>query len=335
MARDIKSDRRLTVMEVCGSHTETISKYGIRKLYQNKVNLISGPGCPVCVISKEDIDEVLGYLTGDFIIATFGDLIRVLRTQKGLTLVYSPLEALKLAEENPQKPVIFIGIGFETTAPLVAQTIILAQRYLIKNFAVLCLHKTMPAVLEYLLVKGSDIDGFILPGHVCTIIGSKPFEFIAKGFGKTAVISGFEPEDVVESIEKIIKAVRCPSLTIQYKRAVHPEGNIEAKKVLNRVFKSSDSNWQGIGIIKGSGLAIRSEWEFFDARKRWGHLLNRKTNTNLSSNARGCRCDDIIKGLLTPLECPLFQTYCTLNNPLGSCMASLEGACAVYYRYRG
>lgn len=337
----VKNVSKINIMEVCGTHTEVISKYGIRKLYSDKVRLISGPGCPICVIPTKEIDRIIAYLEKGFIIATFGDLIRILKLNKGLDkisyknlqIVYSPLDALKLAKSNPKKQVIFIGLGFETTAPLVARTIIYAHKKAISNFSVYCLHKTMPAILKLLLSTNSKIDAFLLPGHVCTITGSKPFGFIAKEFGKTCVISGFEPEDIIESINIILENINRTSITVQYKRAVKENGNTTAKKVLNKVFKPSDSKWQGFGIVKNSGLEIREKWQKYDANKRWRYILPKKLGNHLS-NSNESYCNDVLRGIISPIECPFFKAKCTPQKPIGSCMVSSEGACRSYYEYR-
>lgn len=330
----------LKIMEVCGTHSEVISKYAIRQLYTGEIKLISGPGCPVCVIPAEDIDLIIEYARCGYIIATFGDLIRILGTVSSLPverasgkqvkIVYSPLEALSLAKKNPQNQVIFVGVGFETTAPLVALTIMKAKDEGIKNFGVLSLHRTMPKILAKLFETGVKLDGLILPGHVCTITGSKPFEFLARDFGITGVISGFTPEDIIESIEIIRQNLHRPSIKIQYKRAVSPYGNKVAQSVLKSVFEPCDIAWRGFGLVKDSGLAIKREWSFFDARKRWPIKPPHKQRIGET-----CRCEDIMKGMLTPPECPMFKISCSPEKPIGPCMVSSEGVCSIYYKYGG
>lgn len=335
----VKSE--LKIMEVCGTHSEVISKYSLRQYYTGKVKLISGPGCPFCVLPPEHIDLVIEYARCGFTIATFGDLIRISGTVSSLSVeramgrkvgvVYSPLEALDVAKSDPSSQVIFVGVGFETTAPLVALTIMKAKEEGIKNFSVLSLHRTMPQILRKLFETDVKLNGLILPGHVCTIIGSRPFEFLAREFGKTCVVTGFTPEDVIESIEILQQNLHKPSIHIQYKRAVSPYGNIVAQRLMERVFEPCDILWRGFGLVQNSGLAIKKEWSFFDAKKRWPiELKYPQKHTD-----KGCKCGDIMKGILTPLECGLFKTSCNPENPIGPCMVSSEGACAIYYKYGG
>jgi len=330
----------LKIMEVCGTHSEVISRYALRQLYTGRVRLVSGPGCPVCVIAPEDIYLVSEYAKCGFTVATFGDLIRILRTMSipigyeygsRIKIVYSPLEALAIAKKDPSNQVIFVGVGFETTAPLVALTIMKAKDEGIKNFSVLSLHRTMPKILRTLFQSGVSLDGLILPGHVGTITGSKPFEFLAREFGITGVISGFTPEDIMESIEMIKQNLHRPSIIIQYKRAVSPSGNIVAQKAIDMVFEPCDMVWRGFGLVKDSGLAIKEVWSLFDARKRWPI---KPSHTQQNPNEECC-CGDIMKGTLTPLQCPMFKRTCKPENPIGPCMVSSEGSCAIYYKYGG
>lgn len=331
----------LKIMEVCGTHSEVVSKYALRQFYTGRVKLVSGPGCPVCVIASEDIDLIIEYARCGFTIVTFGDLIRIpgtvsslaveLARGKSIKVVYSPLDAFAMAKENPSNQVIFVAVGFETTAPLVALTIMKAKEEGIKNFSVLSLHRTMPQILRTLFQTGVNLDGLILPGHVCTITGSKPFEFLARDFGITAVISGFAPEDIMESIEIIRENLHRPSIYIQYKRAVSASGNMVAQEAIKKVFKPCDALWRAFGLVKDSGLAIKEAWSFFDARKRWPiKPIHHKQALN-----KQCCCEDIMKGILTPLECPLFRTFCRPETPIGPCMVSSEGSCAIYYKYGG
>lgn len=231
------------------------------------------------------------------------------------------------------KPVIFAGVGFETTAPLVALTIMKARQDGVKNFTVLCLYRTMPKVLLKLFQNSPQLDGLLLPGHVCTITGAKPFEFLADEFKITGVISGFTPEDVIQSIETIIKNLHKPSLNIQYRRAVTPDGNRAAQKVIQKVFEPCDVRWRGFGLVKDSGLAIKQEWSFFDAEKMWHLATARRQHEEMPDET--CRCGDIMQGLFTPLECPLFKISCDPDNPKGPCMVFSEGSCSIYYKYGG
>jgi len=337
----MKSRQVINIMEVCGSHTEVIFKYGLRKLYEGRVKFISGPGCPVCVTPAEEIDEVIKYAKSNFVITTFGDLLRVPGTNSSLSRekslgahiksVYSPLEALKYARDNPEKPVIFVGIGFETTAPLIALTIKKAKEAKVTNFSVLSLHKTMPGILKSLLQDCNFVDGLLLPGHVCAVIGSNPFKFIAEQYKIMGVISGFTPEDVVESIETILKNHHNPIIDIQYLRAVTACGNKISQQVMEEVFEPQDSCWRGFGTVKNSGLAIKKEWSFFDARKRYG-LSPKPSDGAIEEN---CSCSEVIRGRLTPIGCLLFKKACSPENPKGPCMASSEGTCSIYYKFGG
>ncbi|NLZ53427.1 MAG: hydrogenase formation protein HypD [Thermoanaerobacteraceae bacterium] len=335
------ANSELKIMEICGTHSEVISKFAIRQLYTGKIKLVSGPGCPVCVIPPEGIDLVIEYARCGFTVVTFGDLFRILGTMSSLSVelargrrikvVYSPLDALTIAKDNPSNQVVFIGVGFETTAPLVALTIMKAKEEGLKNFSVLSLHRTMPQILRMLFQTGVKLDGLILPGHVCAIIGANPFEFLAQEFGITGVVSGFAPEDVIESIETIKQNLHQPSIKIQYKRAVLPYGNKVAQQVIESVFEPCDILWRGFGLVKDSGLAIKQDWSFFDVRKRWPLEPSRLQQRSYDA----CCCDDIMKGILTPLQCPMFKTSCNPENPLGPCMVSSEGTCAIYYKYGG
>lgn len=355
----------IRIMEVCGTHTMAVARHGIKQLLPEGIKLISGPGCPVCVTPVEDIDEIISLAEDGACIATFGDLMRVPGSTttlleerargRDVRVVYSPLEALELAGQDPGKQVVFAGIGFETTAPGVALSIINAKRRGIKNYSVLCLHKTMPEALRSLLDSRSKIDGFLLPGHVCAVTGIKPFEFLAKEYGIPAIVSGFEAGDIVESIGMIIERLSSPSVGIQYKRAVRPCGNHEALKVMEEVFEVSDAVWRGLGLVKNSGLSIKKEWSEFDARKRWGrnerHLSateaeginavkdfgkGRESFGSLSQNQElygMCKCGQVLKGAIEPFECPLFAKACTPERPAGPCMVSSEGSCAAYFKY--
>lgn len=326
------------IMEVCGSHTMAISKFGLRQILPKNIRLISGPGCPVCVTAQNEIDAVIELSNKNIVIATFGDLIRVPGNKSSLQkerakgkevrVFYSPLDALKYAEENPQKEVVFIGIGFETTVPTVALTIKEAKERKIKNYSVYSLHKTMPEALRALLVGGSNVQGFLLPGHVSAITGSRIYEFLPREFGVGGVISGFEAEDILMSIVMLLKNYKNPTIEIQYKRVVKEEGNIEAQKIIEEVFESCDSTWRGLGEIKGSGLKIRDKYKDFDAALKFDIKP-----IGDEIEVKGCRCGDVLKGRIYPNECPLFGRVCTPDNPIGPCMVSSEGSCAAFYKY--
>lgn len=328
----------VNIMEVCGSHTMAISKFGLRQIMPQNIKLISGPGCPVCVTAQNEIDAVISLSEKNVTIATFGDLIRVPGTfsslqkeranGKDIKIFYSPNEALNYAKENPKNEVVFIGIGFETTIPSVALTIKEAYEKNIKNYSVYCLHKTMPKALKSLIDNGSNINGFLLPGHVCAITGSLVYDFLVNDYGIGGVVSGFEAKDILMSIIMILKKLKNPIIDIEYKRVVDKEGNQNAKNLINDVFDVSDSTWRGLGIIKDSGLKINKKYEKYDAEKKYDIRLS-SNNTDI----KGCKCGDVLRGFITPKECPLFKKYCTPINPVGPCMVSSEGACAAYYRY--
>ena len=330
-----------TLMEVCGTHTVAIARNGIRSLMPEGTRLASGPGCPVCVTSNHDIDKVIALARiPNVIIATFGDMTRVPGSTSSLLkkqaagaqveIVYSPLDALKLAEDNPDKQVIFIGVGFETTTPLVAMAIKRAKAAGLKNFSVYGAHKNMPGALEVIINDPAlKLSALILPGHVSTIIGSKPYEFLAEKYGIPGVITGFEPVDVLQGIAMIMRQLYegRAEIEIAYARGVMPEGNPTALAAIDDVFETCPATWRGLGEIDGSGYRIRDEYADFDAMKRF------QPTVEPTVEHKGCRCGDVLRGIMSPDQCPLFRTVCTPENPIGPCMVSSEGSCAAYYRY--
>jgi len=340
--RQIKSisKKKINLMEVCGTHTVAIFRNGIRKILPSNINLISGPGCPVCVTPISYIDEIIALSREvDFIITTFGDMIRVPGSTSTLEkaktdgadirIVYSTLDALKIAQDNSSKEVVFMGVGFETTSPTIASAVLKAQKDEINNFSVLSVAKIMPPAMKALLEgKEVNIDGFICPGHVSAIIGSRPYNFITTQYKVPCVICGFEPLDILQSIYMLVKQIEDgrAEVEIQYERAVKPEGNKIALDKINEVFKVVDSNWRGIGNIPLSGLEIKDKYEQFNARKFEIEIEETK-------ESRGCRCGEVLRGVITPNECPLFREACTPENPQGACMVSTEGTCAAYYKY--
>ena len=329
------------LMEVCGGHTHAIRKFGIPGLLPETVSLLSGPGCPVCVTHTGFIDKAI-HLAQNYpvILATFGDLIRVpgsgrtLETARAngadIRIVLSPLESLKLAETEKSKQVVFLGIGFETTAPSVAATLLTALEHKIENFSVLSAHKIMPPAMAALVGQHSRLDGFICPGHVSTITGSGIYEFLSRDHGIPCVISGFEAADILESILLLIRQINDhqAKVEIQYRRAVRPEGNIKALKIMNEVFILRDDWWRGLGIIARSGLIPGGRYAVFDAGLRF-NLPDFPDADN-----PGCRCGDILRGLITPPECGLYGKTCTPDSPAGACMVSSEGTCQAFYRYQ-
>ncbi|MDP2929769.1 MAG: hydrogenase formation protein HypD [Candidatus Omnitrophota bacterium] len=336
--RQTDTGRAYNIMEVCGTHTMNIFRFGLKEILPENIKLISGPGCPVCVTPNEYLDKAIAIagLKG-VIIATFGDMLKVPGSRSSLEkekaggadirMVYSSLDALDLARKNPKKEVVFLGIGFETTAPTTAQSILIAKKEDLNNYSVLCGHKTMPEVMEALTAdKMIRVDAFLLPGHVSAIIGAHPYEFLSKIYKKNCVISGFEPIDILQSILMILRQIK-PKVEIQYDRIIEKSGNPLAKKSINKVFEKSRSVWRGIGCVEKSGLKIRKACKEFDAELKF----NPKIETP-KDNIR-CFCGHILKGTKTPYDCPSFARTCTPESPAGACMVSSEGTCAAYFRY--
>ena len=331
--------KSVKLMHVCGTHEHTISKYGLRTLLPKDIEILSGPGCPVCICPAADIDKAVELgKRNDMIITTFGDMVRVPATNISLAelkakgadvrIVYSPHDAIKIAKKNSNKEVIFFAIGFETTAPLIGYEI---QSGPPSNFSVICAHKLIPAALELLMSQSQlKIDGFISPGHVSTIIGLKPYEIFSQGYKIPNVISGFEPNDVLLSILMLLKQVRDKKYdTInEYSRVVKPEGNLIAQKVIEDVFKPVSSPWRGIGRVYDGGLIIRDKYEQFDADKKYNIKIKKSQDI-----PPGCVCHLIMVGKLYPYECKLFREECTPMNPIGPCMVSQEGTCSIYFKY--
>jgi hydrogenase expression/formation protein HypD len=335
-----------TLMEVCGTHTVAIARHGLREALPRGVRLISGPGCPVCVTPQEQIDHfiALGGVEG-VRLATFGDMVRVPGTVKSLEqaraegaevlVVYSPMEAVEAAARNPEKQVVFFGIGFETTAPAVGLAILEAKRRGLGNFSVLCAHKLIPPAMLALLdseVRGEGrlpVDGFICPGHVSVVIGSDAYRPVAER-GKPCVVAGFEAADVLAAVGMLLRqlAEGRSEVEVEYTRAVRPEGNPRAQELLARVFRVSDARWRGLGVIPQSGYELAEEFAAYDAARRF------EVERPESVEPAGCRCGDVLRGAIEPPECPLFGGACTPRKPVGSCMVSSEGACQAWYRYR-
>ncbi|MBO8169523.1 MAG: hydrogenase formation protein HypD [Thermoanaerobacteraceae bacterium] len=344
LARRLPAGKTVHIMEVCGTHTHAIGKSGLRQLLPGNIRLISGPGCPVCVTHDREIAAYLDLAERDnVVIATFGDLLRVPGVRGSLAearsrgaavkVVYSPLEALQLAEQYWDREIVFLAVGFETTAPTVGMTVKKAKEKGLGNFSVLSMHKLVPPVLEALLLDDQvRLDGFILPGHVCTITGVVPFQFLPRRFEKGGVITGFEPCDILQAVAMLLAQIieGRPAVEIQYRPGVRPEGNPLARQVMQEVFVPQEARWRGLGQIAASGLALREQFRAYDAAFRFslrepaGPVLEKKP---------GCSCGDILKGIRIPPQCPLFKTACTPANPAGPCMVSSEGTCAAYYRY--
>lgn len=336
-----KLQRQVNFMEVCGTHTVSIFRHGIRSLIPSNIKLLSGPGCPVCVTPVEDIDRMLWIAKQpDVILTTFGDMMRVPGSDGSLykakaegadvRMVYSPLDALVIAEKNKNKKVVFFAVGFETTSPSIAATLFEADRKNIENFLIYSVHKVVPPALELLVnTEELNLDGFILPGHVSTIIGSKVYEFIPEKYKKACVITGFDADDILYAIVMLLKQIieDTPKVEIQYRDAVTEQGNPKAVEFIYKYFELSDSNWRGIGVIPKSGLKLKKEYSYRDAEKLF------QIPTLQSKEPRGCQCGLVLRGVKTPPECPLFAKLCTPENPVGACMVSSEGSCAAYYKY--
>jgi len=342
LATEIKKISRhpVTFMEVCGGHTMSIQRFGIPSLLPSHIRLLSGPGCPVCVTSRRYIDQAIAYSRlPDTIITTYGDLIRVPGSTSSLDhekargadirIVLSTMDALEIASANRNKKIIFLGIGFETTAPASATAIIAAHRRGLDNFFLFSAHKIMPPAMTALIDEGVKIDGYIAPGHVSTITGSSIYRDISEKFGLGCVISGFEPVDLMESILMLVRQFETgkPAVEIQYKRAVRPEGNVRARDILKEVFELRADWWRGLGILPGSGYGIRPEHARYDAEKMIAVIVEP------TKEDRGCICGDILKGTRNPKDCKLFGKACTPQNPVGACMVSHEGACQAHYRF--
>ncbi len=330
-----------TLMEVCGTHTVAIARNGIRDLMPEGLRLASGPGCPVCVTCNRDIDTVIALARiPNVTITTFGDMTRVPGSTSSLLaeqaagrsveIVYSPLDALAFAKAHPEWEVVFVGVGFETTTPLVAMAIKRARAMGLSNFTVFAAHKNMPGALELLVGDPTlELDALILPGHVSTIIGAEPYRFLAEKYGIPGVITGFEPVDVLQGIAMLVRQLHegRAEIEIAYARGVMPEGNPVALAAIDEVFETCTATWRGLGDIPGSGYRIRDEFANFDAVRRF------EPDVEPTRDPKGCRCGDVLRARIAPNECPLFRTVCTPENPVGPCMVSSEGSCAAYYRY--
>jgi hydrogenase expression/formation protein HypD len=328
-------------MEVCGTHTMSIYQHGIRTLLPENVRLVSGPGCPVCVTPIGYVDKAIA-CTADprNIVVTFGDMLRVPGSRSSLMeeraggadirIVYSSLDAVSIAKNNPERRVVFLGIGFETTAPTIAASILEAVRLGLKNYCVLAAHKTMPAAMEILTADPElNLSGYLCPPHVSTVIGGNAYKPLADTYHIPCVVTGFEPADVMQGIGMLLaQTLRDESkVEIQYSRAVSLEGNHKAQAILHQLFEPCDTEWRGLGVLPGSGLAIRDEYAEFDA----GQVLTMDIPDAVENPA--CLCGEVLKGKLTPFDCPLFSGVCTPESPVGACMVSSEGTCAAAYKY--
>ncbi len=333
--------RPLRVMEICGSHTMAIFRNGLRSILPEGYTLISGPGCPVCVTSASHMDAFIAMADRPGVrVAIFGDLFRVPGTDGSLAnassrgakvdIVYSPMDALDLAVRHPEDLIVFLGVGFETTTPGIAATILAAKNRNVTNFTVFSTQKVMPPPLIALLDDpGLKIDGLLCPGHVSSIIGAGAYQPLVDKYHLACVVAGFETTDLLNSLILLARQVGRGEAKVEntYKRAVNWEGNLRAARMVDEIFEPADMEWRGLGVIPGSGLAIRSGYADFDAVVRLGITLP------AAREAKGCRCGEILKGMSIPTECPLFNTRCTPGTPIGPCMVSSEGTCAAYHKY--
>lgn len=331
----------MTLMEVCGTHTMAIYQQGIRALLPEKIRLISGPGCPVCVTPVGYVDHAVALARRpETMIATFGDMVRVPGSSSNLLheqargatikIVYSPLDAVTLAGKNPAIDVVFLGVGFETTTPTIAGAVLTAARKNLDNFYVLCSHKTMPGPMAALAADPDlQVDGYLCPAHVSAIIGANAYLPLVDAYRVPCVVTGFEPLDVLQGVLMLARQVVAGEARVetQYRRVVKPDGNLKARKILYQVFEACDANWRGIGDIAESGLQLRPGYVRFDAAQQL------PVEVEASVEHQGCLCGEILKGKVSPNDCPLFRTTCTPEDPVGACMVSSEGTCAAEYKY--
>ncbi|MBE0501721.1 MAG: hydrogenase formation protein HypD [Desulfuromonadales bacterium] len=334
-------DGGMTLMEVCGTHTMAIYQHGIRALLPEQIRLISGPGCPVCVTPVGFVDHAVALARRpQTVIATFGDMVRVpgstsslMREQASaaqILIVYSPLDAVTFAEKHPELEVVFLGVGFETTTPTIAGAVLTAERKGVKNFSVLCSHKTMPGPMAALAADPElQVDGYLCPAHVSAIIGADAYRPLVEAYNVPCVVTGFEPLDVLQGVLMLAKQIVAGEAKVenQYRRVVQPQGNPKALGLLWQLFEPSDARWRGIGDLPGSGLQLRPAYALFDAAKKFS------VEIEPAREHAGCLCGEILKGKITPPQCPLFRTVCTPEQPVGACMVSSEGTCAAEYKY--
>ncbi len=339
--RKVQGQPALRFMEVCGTHTVSIFRSGLRSALPRQISLLSGPGCPVCVTAQADIDKAIELAKKpNTVLVTYGDMLKIPGTKSSLQaerargadvrIVYSPSEALAIAQLHPTENVAFLGVGFETTTPPIALVIKEARRLKIDNFFVLSIHKVIPPPLKALMDSGDTaIDGLLLPGHVSTIIGSEPYRFLSSEYKVPAVISGFEALDILQSIHMLVEQISDSraEVEIQYRRVVRREGNVAAQKAIGEVFEPADVIWRGLGEIPASGLKLREPYDQFDAEEAFD------LDVSYSREPVACSCGDILRGVKSPYECKLFAKSCMPDHPVGPCMVSSEGTCSAYYHF--
>jgi hydrogenase expression/formation protein HypD len=329
-----------TLMEVCGTHTMSVARTGLRSLLPENIRLLSGPGCPVCVTGVGFVDAAVAYARRpDTIVCTFGDLVKVPGSSSSLArerargadvrVLYSPAETLAIAKENPDKLALFLGVGFETTTPTVAALVDAVVENGVANFALLSAHKTMPRALRALCTGEVRLDGFLLPGHVSVVTGLGIYRFVAEEFGLACAVTGFEAADILEGVLALVRQVNAgePRVENAYPRAVAEGGNPRARALVDRYFQACDADWRGLGVIGGSGLELRGEFASVDALRAYPVEVEEPVEP------AGCRCGDVLRGAIHPAECPLYKNPCNPGEPKGACMVSSEGACAAAYRY--
>ena len=338
-----KSDVKLKFMHVCGTHQDTLVKNGLDVLLKEcGIEIGQGPGCPVCVTTPREIEEMLLLAREGKIVTSFGDMINVpggkdsLRSMKeegcDVRTVYGIEDAVRIAEDNPDRDVVFMAVGFETTAPTTGAVILNSPP---ENFSILCCHRTIPNALKTIIEMGeTKIDGLIEPGHVSTIIGTKPYEFLSREYHVPQVIAGFEPIDILMGCWMLVKQIKNGEAFVQneYTRVVRREGNVKANNIIREVFESFDVKWRGFPVIPSSGLRLKNKYQDYDARLKFEDVLSELDNKEFREPV-GCRCGELLRGLISPFECPLFGKKCTPETPVGPCMVSIEGSCNIEYRY--
>lgn len=335
------ADQHFRFMEVCGTHTVAIFRAGLRQLLPENVELVSGPGCPVCVTPDDYMDKAITYaLRDDTIITTFGDMLKVPGSKSSLMeakasgadirIVYSPLDTLQVARENPDKKVIFLAVGFETTAPTAAATVLAAKQAGLTNVYMLSAQKLVPPIMYALLHDPQvKVDGFLLPGHVAVITGTRAFQFLVDEYHKPGVVAGFEPLQLLRAIVRLLQQATKGEARIEneYEDVVRPEGSPAAQKATSEVYEPADAGWRGMGIVPLSGLRMREAYAAYDIER----LL--PLDIPMGENKPGCRCGEVLRGIVTPKECPLFAKACVPTHAVGPCMVSVEGVCAAWYKY--